>query len=399
MGPRSANTRSVSPAPFAIPDPSHNRRPSVPSGLSASPSNVPPVAPPPARSLKLQIPGLPAPPTKPKLGKLALQIPIAGNGGAQETSPQLNSAFEPGGYYGGPLAMPSELSSENPGEEVTMRPPSHVTPKPPDTVQDIEAMLRGMKLKTTHHPPPDPISALSDQEEVSRLPLPSASTDWSDDMLEEVARLGEGAGGAVHHVRDKKTGIFMARKTITTREAPMKQLLRELDIISSTAHPNIVLFYGAYMSPSSSEVKILMEYAPGGSLESIGKRVADRGGRVGEKVAGRLAEGVSASFVEGRALILIVICMQVLQGLAYLHSKKTIHRDIKPSNILLSREGIVKLCDFGVSGELVESWAGTFTGTSFYMAVSIIISPAIFLAFYLQLLARTHIWERIYHSI
>lgn len=60
----------------------------------------------------------------------------------------------------------------------------------------------------------------------------------------------------------------------------------------------------------------------------------------------------------------------MLQGLAYLHSKKTIHRDIKPSNVLLSREGVVKLCDFGVSGELVNSLAGTFTGTSFYMAVS-----------------------------
>jgi len=60
--------------------------------------------------------------------------------------------------------------------------------------------------------------------------------------------------------------------------------------------------------------------------------------------------------------------VQVLQGLAYLHTKKTIHRDIKPSNILLSREGIVKLADFGVSGELVGSNAGTFTGTSFYMA-------------------------------
>jgi mitogen-activated protein kinase kinase len=150
-------------------------------------------------------------------------------------------------------------------------------------------------------------------------------------------------------VKDKRTGIIMARKTITTREAPMKQLLRELDIIQSTAHQNIILFYGAYMSPSSSEVKILMECCPGKSLEAIGKRVADRTGRVGEKVAGRLAEGV-------------------LQGLAYLHSKKTIHRDIKPSNILLNREGIVKLCDFGVSGELVDSWAGTFTGTSFYMA-------------------------------
>jgi mitogen-activated protein kinase kinase len=58
-----------------------------------------------------------------------------------------------------------------------------------------------------------------------------------------------------------------------------------------------------------------------------------------------------------------------LQGLSYLHSLKTIHRDIKPSNILLTGEGVVRLCDFGVSGELVRSMAGTFTGTSFYMAV------------------------------
>lgn len=48
---------------------------------------------------------------------------------------------------------------------------------------------------------------------------------------------------------------------------------------------------------------------------------------------------------------------------------RTIHRDIKPPNILLTYEGVVKLADFGVSGELVNSMAGTFTGTSLYMAV------------------------------
>ena len=64
------------------------------------------------------------------------------------------------------------------------------------------------------------------------------------------------------------------------------------------------------------------------------------------------------------------LCLQILQGLAYLRSKDLIHRDIKPSNILLSRDGVVKLCDFGVSGELIGSVVDTFTGTSLYMAVS-----------------------------
>lgn len=44
------------------------------------------------------------------------------------------------------------------------------------------------------------------------------------------------------------------------------------------------------------------------------------------------------------------------------------HRDIKPSNVLVSSKGHIKLCDFGVSGELVNSIADTFVGTSTYMA-------------------------------
>jgi mitogen-activated protein kinase kinase len=44
--------------------------------------------------------------------------------------------------------------------------------------------------------------------------------------------------------------------------------------------------------------------------------------------------------------------------------------DIKPSNILLTREGVVKLCDFGVSGVLINSVAQTYVGTTWYMSVS-----------------------------
>lgn len=44
--------------------------------------------------------------------------------------------------------------------------------------------------------------------------------------------------------------------------------------------------------------------------------------------------------------------------------------DLKPSNVLINSQGQIKLCDFGVSGQLINSVADTFVGTSSYMSVS-----------------------------
>nr|XP_029511810.1 dual specificity mitogen-activated protein kinase kinase 5-like [Oncorhynchus nerka] len=62
------------------------------------------------------------------------------------------------------------------------------------------------------------------------------------------------------------------------------------------------------------------------------------------------------------------ICLQVVKGLTYLWSLKILHRDVKPSNMLVNTRGQVKLCDFGVSTQLVNSIAKTYVGTNAYMA-------------------------------
>ncbi|KAJ5678979.1 MAP kinase kinase MKK2/SSP33 [Penicillium macrosclerotiorum] len=168
----------------------------------------------------------------------------------------------------------------------------------------------------------------------------------------ELGSLGEGAGGAVTRCKLKEGKTVFALKIITTDPNPdvKKQIVRELNFNKDCASDHICRYYGAFMDKSTGTISIAMEFCEGGSLDSIYREVKKLGGRTGEKVLGKVAEGV-------------------LNGLTYLHSRKIIHRDIKPSNILLCRDGQVKLCDFGVSGEFgTKGDANTFIGTSYYMA-------------------------------
>ncbi|RKF54252.1 Dual specificity protein kinase FUZ7 [Golovinomyces cichoracearum] len=171
--------------------------------------------------------------------------------------------------------------------------------------------------------------------------------DLKREDLEVLKDLGHGNGGTVSKVRHMATGTVMARKIIhvDANKEMRRRIVRELQIMHDTNSEYIVTFYGAFLS-DTNDVIMCMEYMDVGALD----RVSRKFGPVRVDVLGKIAEAT-------------------LGGLTYLYTKHNImHRDIKPSNILINSKGQIKLCDFGVSGELVNSVADTFVGTSTYMA-------------------------------
>ncbi|GAO15313.1 uncharacterized protein UV8b_04866 [Ustilaginoidea virens] len=171
--------------------------------------------------------------------------------------------------------------------------------------------------------------------------------DLGPEDLQILKELGSGNGGTVSKVKHLSTGTIMARKIIhvEAKKEMRKRIVRELQIMHGCHSDYIVNFYGAFLN-GNNDVIMCMEYMDVGSLD----RVSRVFGPVRVDVLGKIAEAT-------------------LGGLTYLYSKHHImHRDIKPSNILVNSRGSIKLCDFGVSGELINSIADTFVGTSTYMA-------------------------------
>ncbi|MBN3306679.1 MP2K1 kinase, partial [Amia calva] len=138
----------------------------------------------------------------------------------------------------------------------------------------------------------------------------------------------------------------MARKLIHLEIKPAirNQIIRELQVLHECNSPYIVGFYGAFYS--DGEISICMEHMDGGSLDQVLKKA----GKIPEQVLGKVS-------------------IAVIKGLTYLREKHRImHRDVKPSNILVNSRGEIKLCDFGVSGQLIDSMANSFVGTRSYMS-------------------------------
>ncbi|KAJ2160746.1 MAP kinase kinase Wis1, partial [Coemansia sp. RSA 552] len=163
-------------------------------------------------------------------------------------------------------------------------------------------------------------------------------------QMQVLGVLGRGQYGVVHRVFHDPTRVTMAMKEIRLElnQRALQQIIMELDVLHKGRSPYIVDFYGAFFIESC--VYYCMEYMDFGSLD----RLYPAG--IPEKVLAK-------------------ITLSVVKGLQFLKDNlNIIHRDVKPTNILVNRKGEVKLCDFGVSGELNQSLAKTHVGCQSYMA-------------------------------
>jgi Tol biopolymer transport system component/tRNA A-37 threonylcarbamoyl transferase component Bud32 len=178
--------------------------------------------------------------------------------------------------------------------------------------------------------------------------------------FEIIAKLGEGGMGEVYKARDPNLQRFVAVKVLAADEMADKdrrrRFIHEARAASMLNHPNIITIYE--ISRDKGHDFIVMEFVDGTTLDAL----IPRGGlRLGD---------------------LLKYAIPIADALTKAHDAGIVHRDLKPSNILVSRDGVVKLVDFGLAkltrapraGEAAThsapalSVAGAVFGTAGYMS-------------------------------
>jgi serine/threonine protein kinase len=173
--------------------------------------------------------------------------------------------------------------------------------------------------------------------------------------------ISAGAFARVFLAQKTTTGDIYAIKVLPKTEVVQKnqvqRVLLERDILLGFSSPHIVNFY--YSIIGTHNLYLVMEYLPGGDLYSLLHNL------------GALDEDHCRTYM-----------YEIAQAVSYLHSMGIIHRDLKPDNVLVSRQGHLKLTDFGLSyhgimdrqakdSDIAD--AASLVGTPDYMAPEIVL--------------------------
>ncbi|KAI1319133.1 hypothetical protein EDD11_004776 [Mortierella claussenii] len=164
--------------------------------------------------------------------------------------------------------------------------------------------------------------------------------------------IGRGQFGSVYKAMNMVTGQMVAVKRIKIdglKDEERDMLMQEVDLLKSLAHPSIVKYEG--FIKTEGYLNIILEFVENGSLLTTLK-----------------------SFGAFPEKLVVAYVVKILEGLVYLHGKDVVHCDLKAANILTTKNGNVKLSDFGVSLNLKvkESDFGAVAGTPNWMAPEVI---------------------------
>ena len=161
--------------------------------------------------------------------------------------------------------------------------------------------------------------------------------------------IGRGGMGMVYKAVDPTIGRSVAIKTITGAFSDdpllLKRFYREAYSTGKLQHVNIVTVYD--LGDQDGTPYLVMEYLEGESLEKVIK----------ERRPYTVAEKLN-------------IIIQVCEGLGYAHLHDIIHRDVKPGNVVVQKDGIVKIVDFGIAqlGNERFTRTGQVIGSLYYMS-------------------------------
>lgn len=148
------------------------------------------------------------------------------------------------------------------------------------------------------------------------------------DRYEIIDKVGSGGMADVYKARDQRLNRFVAIKVLKPEYSSDKSFVNkfrgEAQSAAGLSHPNIVNVYD--VGDDSGLHFIVMELVEGITL----KRFIERKGKLEVKEA-------------------VGIAIQIAQGMEAAHDNRIIHRDIKPQNIIISRDGKVKVTDFGIA--------------------------------------------------